>query len=174
MFKNKRLFFSHNKKGISPIFLQNLTLPAVTIKLYCFKLLFEHHSCLKNRPFVFSITDNNFDFGCHSNEIWNQARILCRVLKACKVSNKTSRRLLRYCTFIFFIVLQHCVCDVIFKWKWGWKPTKWRCPFCPNSWLWNGISREPFGALKSVMAHFFAFFTLFQLSSTCFSIGGAL
>ena len=69
LFKNKRLLLSHNKKSISPIFLQNLTLPAVTIKLYCFKLLFEHHSCLKNRPFVFSITDNNFDFGCHSNEI---------------------------------------------------------------------------------------------------------
>ena len=65
----KRLLFSHNKKSISPIFLQNLTLLAVTIKLYCFKLLFEHHSCLNNRPFVFSITDNNFDFGCHSNEI---------------------------------------------------------------------------------------------------------
>ena len=59
----------HGKKSMSPIFLQNLTLPAVTIKLYCFKLLFEHHSCLNNRPFVFSKTDNNFDFGCHSNEI---------------------------------------------------------------------------------------------------------
>ena len=69
LLKNKRLLFSHNKKSISPIFLQNLTLPAVTNKLYCFKLLFKHHSCINNRPFVFSITDNNFDFGCHSNEI---------------------------------------------------------------------------------------------------------
>ena len=67
LLKNKRLLFSHNKKSVSPIFLQNLTLPAVTINLYCFKLLFEHHFCL-NRPFVFSIIDN-FDFGCHSNKI---------------------------------------------------------------------------------------------------------
>ena len=68
-FKNKRLLFSHNKKSVSPIFLQNLTLPAVTTKLYCFKLLFEHHFCLNDRHFVFSIIDNHFDFGCHSNEI---------------------------------------------------------------------------------------------------------
>ena len=61
-FKSKRLSFSHNKKSVSPIFLPNMTLPAVTIKLYCFKLLFEHHFCLNNRPFVFSIIDNNFDF----------------------------------------------------------------------------------------------------------------
>ena len=27
-----------------------------------------------------------------------------------------------------------------------------------------GMSREPFGALRSVMAHVFAFFTLFHLS----------
>ena len=31
-----------------------------------------------------------------------------------------------------------------------------------------GISREPFGALRSVMARFFAFFTLFHLSLTFF------
>ena len=63
------LLFSHNKKSVSPIFLQNLILPAVAIKLYYFKLLFEHHFCLNNRPFVFSIMDNNFDSGCHSNKI---------------------------------------------------------------------------------------------------------
>ena len=68
-FKNKRLLFSHNKKSVSPILLQNLTLPAVTIKPYCFKLLFEHHFCLNNIPFVFAVIDNHFDFGCHSNEI---------------------------------------------------------------------------------------------------------
>ena len=44
---------------------------------------------------------NNFDFGCHGNEIWNEAKFLCQVLTACKVSNKSNRRLLRYCTFIF-------------------------------------------------------------------------
>ena len=70
--------------------------------------------------------------------------------------------------FHFFIVLQDCVCDVIFKWKWGWKPTKWRRPSCSNSRLWNGISRELFGALRSVIARFFAFFTLFNLSLTFF------
>ena len=60
LFKNKRLLFSHNKKTVSPNFLQNMILPAVAIKLHCFRLLFEHHFCLNNRPFVFSITDNNF------------------------------------------------------------------------------------------------------------------
>ena len=65
------------------------------------KLLFEHHFCLNNRPFVFSIIDNNFDPGCHNNKIWHEAKFLCQVLTACKVSNKSNRRLLRYCTFIF-------------------------------------------------------------------------
>ena len=93
--------FSHNKKSVSPIFLQNLILPTVAIKLYCFKLLFKHHFCLNNRPFVFSITDNNFDSSCYSNRILNEAKFLCQVLTACKVSNKSSRSLLRYCTFNF-------------------------------------------------------------------------
>ena len=69
LLKNKRLLFAHNKKSVSPIFPQSLRLHAVAIKLYCFKLLFEHHFCLNNRPFVFSIIDNKFDSGCHSNEI---------------------------------------------------------------------------------------------------------
>ena len=87
--------------SVSPIFLQNLILPTVAIKLYCFKLRFKHHFCLNNRPFVFSIIDSNFDSGCHSNKIWNEAKFLCQVLTACKVSNKSNRRLLRYCTFNF-------------------------------------------------------------------------
>ena len=45
--------------------------------------------------------DNNFDSGCHSNKIWSEAKFLCQVLTACKVSNKSNRRLLRYCTFNF-------------------------------------------------------------------------
>ena len=45
--------------------------------------------------------DNNFDFGCHGNEIWNEAKFLCQVLTACKISNKSNRRLLGYWTFIF-------------------------------------------------------------------------
>ena len=36
-----------------------MILPAVEIKLYCFKLFFEKHFSLKNRPFVFSITGNH-------------------------------------------------------------------------------------------------------------------
>ena len=71
--------------------------------------------------------------------------------------------------FHFFIVLQHCDCDVIFKWKWGWKPTKWRCPSCPNSWLWNGISRESFGTLRSVMARFFCIFQALSFERNFFS-----
>ena len=78
-----------------------MILPAVAIKLYCFKLLFEDHFCLNNRPFVFSIIDNNFDYGCHSNKILNEAKFICQVLTACKVSKKSNRRLLRYFTFIF-------------------------------------------------------------------------
>ena len=34
-----------------------------------FQITFQHHFCLNNRPFVFSIIDNNFDSGCHSNKI---------------------------------------------------------------------------------------------------------
>ena len=44
---------------------------------------------------------DNFDFGCHGNEILNEVKFLCQVLTACKVSNKSSKRLLRRCTFIF-------------------------------------------------------------------------
>ena len=76
--------------------------------------------------------------------------------------------------FHFFIFLQDCVCDVIFMWEWGWKPSKWRLPSCSNSWLSNEISREPFGALRSASAHFFAFFALFHLSLTYFLSGVVL
>ena len=51
--------------------------------------------------------------------------------------------------FHFIIVLQDCDCDVIFMRKWGWKPTK------SISWLWNGISGEPFGTLSC--SHTFSF-----------------
>ena len=138
LFKIKRLLFSHNKKSVSPSFLQNLILPAVAIKLYCFKLLFNHHFCLNNRPFVASIIETNFDSGFHSSKIWNEAKFLCQVLTTCKVSNKSNRRLLRYCTLIFSLScsiasVTSYLTDVIFNWKWGWKPTKWRCPSYPNS-----------------------------------------
>ena len=60
--------------------------------------------------------------------------------------------------FHFFIVEALHLWRHICKWKWGWKPTKWQCPTFPNSWLWNGISREPFDAVRSMMAHFFFIF----------------
>ena len=41
------------RKVYPPIFFQNLILPVVTIKLYCFKLLFEHQFYVNNRSFVF-------------------------------------------------------------------------------------------------------------------------
>ena len=39
---------------------------------------------------------------------------------------------------------------------------------------WNGISREPVGALRSVTANFFSLFALFQLSLTYFLSGMVL
>ena len=173
LFKHKRLLFSHNKKSVSSIFLQNLILPAVAIKLYCFKLLFEYQFCLNNRPFVFSIIDNNFDSGCHNNKIWNEAKFCLPSSNSLQSFKQIKQKTPEILHFQFFIVLQYCVCDVIFNWKWGWKPTKWRCPSFLNSWLWNGISREPFGALRSVMARFLAFVTLFHLSLTFFSTRGS-
>ena len=78
-----------------------MTLPAAIIKLYSFKLFFLGKPLfLKNRSFAFSITDNHFDFGCNSNKIWNHVKLLWIVLKACKISNKSNKRLLRYCIFI--------------------------------------------------------------------------
>ena len=44
-------------------------LPAVTIKLYHFRLFFEQQFYLNNRHFVSSTIVNHFDFGCHSSEI---------------------------------------------------------------------------------------------------------
>ena len=66
-------------------------LPAVIIKLYCFKSFFEKRFSSSNRLFVFLITDNCFDFGCHSNEIRNQAKFLCQGLTACKISNNWTK-----------------------------------------------------------------------------------
>ena len=95
-------------------------------------------------------------FKCHCNKILNQTKYFCQVLTAYKISNRSNRRLLRYCTFIFSLSYPLHLWRHI-TWKWGWKPTKWRRPSCSNSWLWDGISRETFGALRSVMAHFLYF-----------------
>ena len=42
----------------------------------------------------------NFKGQLHS-KILNQTRFLCQVLTACNISNKSNKRLLRYCFFIF-------------------------------------------------------------------------
>ena len=99
--KTKDYCFLTIRRVYHPFFFKSSILPTVALNLYCFKLLFKHHFCLNNRPFVISIIDNNFDSSCHSNKISNEAKFLCHVLTACKVSNKSNRRLLRYCTFIF-------------------------------------------------------------------------
>ena len=43
LFENKGLLFHQNKKSVSLAILQHLTLLTVITKLYCFKLLLEHH-----------------------------------------------------------------------------------------------------------------------------------
>ena len=47
------------------------------------------------------IIESNFDSGCHSNKISNEAKFLCQGLTACEISNKSNIRLLRYYIFIF-------------------------------------------------------------------------
>ena len=79
--------------------------------------------------------------------------------------------------FHFFIVLQHCTRDIILKSENEANNLQNGDvhPSCPNSWLWNGISREPFGALRSAMARFFfCIFMLFHLSLTFLSTRASL
>ena len=59
-----------------------MILPAVAIKLYCFKLFFEKHVCLYKGAFVLSIIESHFDFGCHSSEIRNEAKFPYQVQTA--------------------------------------------------------------------------------------------
>ena len=66
--KTKDYCFLTTEKVHHQVFLK-MVLPAVIIKLYCFKSFFEKRFCSNNRLFVFSITENCFDFGCRSNEI---------------------------------------------------------------------------------------------------------
>ena len=40
LFSKTKTIFSHNKRSVSPIFLRNMTLPAVTIKLFFFQITF--------------------------------------------------------------------------------------------------------------------------------------
>ena len=121
-------------------------------------LLWENNSLLffnKGQLFSFELPQQRYVKSCCSLQNFQQIR------------QKTPEIL----HFHFFSVLHECVYDVIFEWKRGWKSIKWRRPSCSDSWIWNGISRESFGALKSVIAHFcFAFFTLCHLSYTFFRL----
>ena len=108
---------------------------------------------------------------CHSNEIWNQAKFLCLLLAASKIANKSNKRLLRYCNFMFSLS-----CRI----------ASMRSYLSENEAknLQNGDVHLPqiadFGMeyLENHLAHsgqwwliFFAFFTLFRLRLTFLSIG---
>ena len=171
--QKQKLLFSHNKKSVSPIFLQNLILPAVAIKLYWFKLIFKQRFYLNNRPFVFSIIDNNFDSGCHSNKICNEAKFLCQVLTACKDSKKSNRRLLRYCTFIF--ALSYSIASVTsYLLKMKLKTYKMAMSILPKflTLKWN-ISRTIW-LIEVGDGSFLAFFHALSFELNFFSTGGSL
>ena len=124
--------------------------------------------------------DNNFDFGCHGNEIGNGAKFLCQVLTACKISNKSNGRLLRYCTFIFSLScsiasVTSCLSeneaknlqngDVHLAQIWNISRTIWRIKGGDGSFFVHVLSVELYNL----------FFTLFHFSFiTFFSTGGSL
>ena len=56
--------------------------------------------CEKTIIFCFWTKANYSRLSCHSNEI-RQAKFVCSLPPACKISNKSHKRLRRYCTFIF-------------------------------------------------------------------------
>ena len=129
------------------------------------KLVIHPSYCEKTIVLCFWTKANYSRFSCLSNEIWNQATFLCLLLTACKLSNKSKQRLLRYCTLIF---LMYCRIASVTSYL-----SESEAKNLQNDAVhlvqvadfgWNGISPEPLGALRSVMAIFFAFFTLFHLS----------
>ena len=95
---------------------------------------------------------------CHSNKISSQAKFVCSLLTACKISNKSNKRFMRYCTFIFSM---SCSIASVTSYLSGIEAKN----------LQNGDvhiaqipdfemeSRETFGALRSVMARFFLHFS---------------
>ena len=62
------------------------------------KLVIHSSYCERTIVFCLSTKANYSRLSCHSNEIQNQAKFVCSLLTAFKISNK---RLLRYCSFIF-------------------------------------------------------------------------
>ena len=57
--------------------------------------------CENTIVFCFWTKANYSRSSYHNKEIWNQAKFLCLILTACKISNESNKRLLRYCTLIF-------------------------------------------------------------------------
>ena len=94
----------------------------------------------------------------------NQAKFFCQVLTACKVRNKSSRRFLRYCTFIFSL---SCSIESVTSYLSEKKAENLQnsdvhlaqIPDFEIEYLENHL-----GALRSVIARCVAFFTLFNLS----------
>ena len=99
--KTKDYCFLTIRRVYRPFFSSKLDATYGSNQTVLFQITFQTSLLLKEETFCFSIIDNNFDSSCHSNKISNEAKFLCQVLTACKVSNKSNRRLLRYCTFIF-------------------------------------------------------------------------
>ena len=67
------------------------------------KLVIHSSYCEKTTVFRFWTKADYSCFSCHSNEIWKLTKFLCLLLTACKTSNKSSKRLLRYYTFILLM-----------------------------------------------------------------------
>ena len=65
------------------------------------KLVIHCSYCEKTMIFCVWTKANYSRFSYHSNEILNQAKFLRLILTACKISNESNKRLVRYCTLIF-------------------------------------------------------------------------
>ena len=127
-----------------------------TIKFNCNCRQYHSSYCEETVVLCFWTKDEYSRFSRHSNKIWNQAKFLCLLITACKLSNKSKQSLLRYCTFIFSV---------------SWRIASVTSYLSENEAknLQNGDVhlaqiadfemeyREPFGALSSVMAHFLHF-----------------
>ena len=104
--------------------------------------------------FCFWTKANYSRFSCYSNEIWNHAKFLCLLLTACKISDESNERLARYCTFIFSMSCR--IASVTSYLSENVAKTQ-QSGGVHLAHIWNGISREPFGALRSVMTLFLRF-----------------
>ena len=155
--KTKNIF-CHNKNSVSTIFLQKMILPAVAIKLYCLKLFFKKRFCFNNRTFVFSIIDNYFALVAKATKFEMKPNSFAKFLQPAKFQTNRAKD-----SWDIALSFFHCLA-VLGLWRHI--SMKLRLKTCSNFWLWNGISWEPFDALRSVMARFLAFLhdlVLFEL-----------